>query len=182
MLMNPRILTVAKSLVSLGLLCVTTVLADFSCDWHEANDFPPDFAHYDAKHDYDGIGFGCPLITGFAPEPVLTDAELDALFDVGVGENDAPHPPTPRQRRPRPAVPSVELLANSNFRRGPGLAFVIVGGGASGSVYQWTQAQYGSGGYIWYELVLPAGAGWVRGDLITLLDMQTQINPVTLDA
>ena len=101
---------------------------------------------------------------------------------LGWAKTMRPHPPTPRQRRPRPPSRLSSCWPTATSAGVPGLAFVIVGGGASGSVYQWTQAQYGSGGYIWYELVLPAGAGWVRGDLITLLDMQTQINPVTLDA
>lgn len=35
------------------------------------------------------------------------------------------------------------------------------GDGSAGSVYEWTQAQYGSGGYLWYQLVLPAGEDWV---------------------
>lgn len=161
------------------MLCVTSVLADFSCDWHEANDFPPDFSHYDAEHDYDGIGFGCPLITGFAAEPVLTETEIDALFAEYLNADPDPTPETPA-----PAVPSVELLANSNFRRGPGLAFVIVGGGSTGSVYQWSQAQYGSGGWIWYELVLPAGTGWVRGDLIQRIDAteDTESTPSATDS
>lgn len=153
------------------------VRAHNSCDWHAVNDIDPDFAHYDAHHDGDGNGFGCESITGedTGVETTITLIELDETGSFIEESPAASTDPTPETSAP--AVPSVELLANSNFRRGPGLAFAIVGGGASGSIYQWTQAQYGNGGYIWYELILPAGAGWVRGDLIRLLDAPPASSP-----
>ena len=146
------------------------MLADYSCDWHEANDAEPDFAHYDAYHDSDGDGIGCELITGLpaVPETTITLVELDETGSF-IEESTTPDP-TPVPDAPAAAVPSVLLLVNSNFRQGPGLQYVIVGGGAADSIYQWTSAAYGNGGWIWYELVLPGGPGWVRGDLIRLLD------------
>ena len=166
-------------LVSLCLLLGGShfTVAHNSCDWHETNDAEPDFAHYDAHHDSDGDGIGCELITGLPsiPETTTTLIELDETGSF-IEESTTPVP-TPEPETPAAAVPSVELLANSNFRRGPGLAFTIVGGGASGNVYQWTSAAYGSGGYIWYELALPAGAGWARGDLIRLLDAPPASSP-----
>lgn len=155
-------------LITLFFLLVTPVVADRNCGWHAANDDAPDFLHYDSLHDSDGDGIGCDTITdeGTAIETTITLIELD---ETGSFIEQSPT---------APAVPSVELLVNSNFRRGPGLAFAIVGGGSPGSVYQWTSVAYGSGGWIWYELVLPAGSGWVRGDLIRLLDaVETQNSP-----
>ena len=71
--------------------------------------------------------------------------------------------------QPVPAVPSVRLRVNSNFRAAPGLQFAIVGGGAMGSIYEWTAAQLDRAPMVWYELSLPNGEGWVRGDLVDLL-------------
>ncbi len=155
--------------LSFSLLVATTV-AHNSCVWHAANDVAPDFAHYDAEHDDDGDGIGCPTITGLPPVPETTTILIE-LDETGSYVEDTPTTaPDTVPATTASAVPSVELLVNSNFRRGPGLAFVIVGGGAAGSVYQWAAAEYGADGYIWYRLVLPAGEGWVRGDLIRLLD------------
>ena len=182
-----------KLLLLLLLFCVLVApaAADYDCDWHAANDgLPPDFAHYDAEHDSDGDGIGCETITG------LSEAELGLLLGSLPGETVVFHtplieldetgsyieeaPPTAAQAlddapavsnaQPVPAVPSVRLRVNSNFRAAPGLQFAIVGGGAMGSVYEWTTAQLGPAGYIWYRLALPGGAGWVRGDLVDVLD------------
>lgn len=152
--MKPPNTLITASFLYLVLLSAIPAFADFSCNWHEANDLQPDFPHYDVVHDSDGDGIGCEQITGIAHASNLSEAEIAAHMEILT----------------TPAVPSVELLANSNFRRGPGLSFAIVGGGTTGSVYEWTSAQYGSSGWIWYKLVLPAGEGWVRGDLIKLLD------------
>ncbi len=154
-------------LVLLFCYLIPPAAADRDCDWHAANDAPPDYAHYDAVHDYDGDGIGCDTITGEAQIKPVTQEELDAIVEA-VAEELETQPDD--ETAAVPSVPSVALRANSNFRSGPGLAFVTVGGGATGSVYEWTAAQYGAGGYIWYKLVLPAGAGWVRGDLVDLLN------------
>ena len=151
--------------------------ADRSCDWHLANDDSLDFAHYDSVHDRDGDGVGCDQMFGAAPVTVSTVVfgeelavgeriELSELEDGAllVGGSDAVDVADDDEGFSETAAAT--LLVNSNFRRGPGLAYYIVGGGAAGSEYEWTQAAYGSGGYIWYELALPAGAGWVRGDLV----------------
>ena len=152
-------------------------LADNSCDWHAANDAAPDFTHYDTEHDSDGDGIGCETITGnsTAIETTITLIELDETgsFVEETPQTAAQPPedaPALSDAQPVPAAPSVRLLANSNFRAAPGLQFAIVGGGASGSIYEWTTAQLGPAGYIWYRLALPGGAGWIRGDLVDQLD------------
>jgi hypothetical protein len=160
------------------LLPSLTLRADNSCDWHEANDDPPAFEHYDAEHDNDGDGIGCEQITGISSadmESLLGPATEEVVYaePVPIGETvdlseELPTAATD-QEDDAPAIPSVRLRVNSNFRGGPGLAFPIVGGGARDSVYAWTDARYGINNYIWYHLILPDGRGWIRADLIDQL-------------
>ena len=174
---GPGLSLVGRFLFALVVVCGGgRAAADNTCEWHQGNDAEPEFAHYDSEHDDDGDGIGCDQITGLPPSEGSTVIFAE---EVGVGETvdleeleggDLPAGAVDDDEGvvddEWADIASVTLLVNSNFRRGPGLAYVIVGGGAAGRRYQWTQAAYGNGGYIWYELALPAGAGWVRGDLV----------------
>lgn len=154
-----------------------------SCDWHAANDTEPDFLHYDTAHDSDGDGIGCEQITGLPPDSGAEATTVVFAEVVAVGERVDPTEDEQAaldaedEGDAGPSVALATLLVNSNFRRGPGLGYYIVGGGAAGSAYQWVQAQYGSGGYIWYQLSLPNGEGWVRGDLVEARSAEGEIVP-----
>ena len=167
-----------RLLFALILACAIGIVAvaDQSCAWHKANDFFPDYIHYDAFHDDDGDGHGCvaefPRDLGPAADSSADgdeEAEADATPDSGSGaaESGAAAQATATPVWVEPTL-HVVLLYRSNFRARAGIENAIVGVADAGSAFAYVMTGIDNEARWWYQVELPSGWGWIRSDLAKL--------------